>query len=716
LFWWSYPKLYEAPLLGLSVVVAIVSLLFCISKLAFPGRGPLVVGALLATILLISLLAIPSRAANDPRDWEYVWVVLSAACVIAVFLSDRISAAFIEKVPSKVGFSPDPVENHFSKTYVLAVLSVITAAGLVPCIGFFKYSYDAVTELALKRDEIEVSERLIRREAVIREYYNSAKLADGHGVKLPVGAEEPIVKRRIGEHWDRYDNDPPQPQIGTRFFEVRETSTSNPCEADDSPAGQKKLTRDDLNEVIERVVANATLALTLPTNSLGSQMSKLGVASTADARHNWEHCWIEPAPTTFQLAWKSTSRWPNQTVTATYRDWKGLQRGPRIFLMLLWVGLGIWLAIVLKEVLLADLEDVTPFEDLNWTTLADIEEHYLVINQAESGLKPWKQIAGLPPTNRLDLRIELKKMVEDKAYWPGWDKSVRVLILDHFDFNMKDDNYNQARLSLLENLLCEPDLKLVIISTIDPLYALTDDGTDALADRKDSATRRLLGRWAAALSKFKKVHLADHSQAGFEIALRKPSNDPVFAARVKQECDHTSKLREIGEAILKEHSGGNSPSQEWVVSRVMGLADSYYHALWTRLSSTERLVLYQLARDGWSNPKNLAAVQQLEAKQLVCKDPMYKIINESFRRFVLSPEHADDIAQWVKLEQQSTWHALKFIVIAIGIGFAAWLLYTQAALSQQVVGYIAAIATLLTAAGSLFGRSGKSVSAKAEGE
>jgi len=378
--------------------------------------------------------------------------------------------------------------------------------------------------------------------------------------------------------------------------------------------------------------------------------------------------------------------------------------------------LGIWLAIVLKEVLLTSLEDVTSFTDLGWTTVTDIDEHYLVINQAESGRKLWKQITDLPPTNRLDLRIELKKMAEDKTYWPRWDKSVRVLILDHFDFNMKDDNYNQARLSLLENLLCESDLKLVIISAIDPLYSLTDDATDALAEGNDGTTRRLLGRWAAALSKFRKMHLADRSQPEFERALQKHSNDPVFVARVKQECDHTSKLREIGETILDEHSGDDSPSREWVVSRVVGLADSYYHALWTRLSSTERLALYQLARDGWSNPKNLAAIQQLEAKQLVCKDPMYKIINESFRRFVLSPEHADDIAQWVKLEQQSTWHALKFIVIAIGIGFAAWLLYTQAALSQQVVGYIAAIATLLTAAGSLFGRSIKSAQPKTEGD
>jgi hypothetical protein len=282
---------------------------------------------------------------------------------------------------------------------------------------------------------------------------------------------------------------------------------------------------------------------------------------------------------------------------------------------------------------------------------------------------------------------------------------------------MKDEHYSHVRLSLLEGLLCELDLKLVIVSTIDALYSLTDDAKEALTDGKDRVlTRSLLGRWASALSKFKKVHLKDLSQAKFEQASEAFTKSGDFARRVKRECDHTAKLREIGEMLLNEFSGNNSPSREWVVNRVLDLADSYYRVLWTGLTTTERLVLYQLARDGWANPRNLAAIQQLEIKQLVRRDPMYKMINESFRWFVLSPEHADDITQWEKLEQESTWHALKFVVIAVGIGLGAWLLYTQAAFSQTVVGYIAAIATLLTAAGSLFGRSGRPTSAKADGE
>ena len=135
--------------------------------------------------------------------------------------------------------------------------------------------------------------------------------------------------------------------------------------------------------------------------------------------------------------------------------------------MVLWF----WLSIVLKEIFLTELEVVMPPEPVRWKEVSDIAQNSLIIDQAESRRELWKKIAHLPPGNRLDLRIELREMVKNKSYWPRkWEKTGKILILDHFDFNMKDGNYNQARLKLLEGLLCVADLKLVIISTLDPLY------------------------------------------------------------------------------------------------------------------------------------------------------------------------------------------------------------------------------------------------------
>ena len=165
-------------------------------------------------------------------------------------------------------------------------------------------------------------------------------------------------------------------------------------------------------------------------------------------------------------------------------------------------------------------------------------------------------------------------------------------------------------------------------------------------------------------------------------------------------------LRRIGTDLLKQFPKEDQPTAAWVCNRVRERADAYYHVLWSVLTATERLVLYQLALDGWANPKNSAAVQQLERKLLISRDPMCRIINESFRLFIQSTDHAEEIAEWEKREQQSTWHAFRYVIIATTVGTGVWLLYTQAALTQVMAGAIAAIVTLLTAISTLFGRSG----------
>jgi len=129
------------------------------------------------------------------------------------------------------------------------------------------------------------------------------------------------------------------------------------------------------------------------------------------------------------------------------------------------------------------------------------------------------------------------------------------------------------------------------------------------------------------------------------------------------------------------------------------------------LTASERLVLFQLAMDGWANPKNIKSIRQLERKTLISRRPMYRIMNESFRVFVQNTDHGEEMAQWEKRERQSTWRAFRFVAIAVAVGTVVWLLYTQAEFSQIVIGYIAAIATLLTAVAGLLGRSGSNAPA-----
>jgi hypothetical protein len=290
--------------------------------------------------------------------------------------------------------------------------------------------------------------------------------------------------------------------------------------------------------------------------------------------------------------------------------------------------------------------------------------------------------------------------------------------LDHFEMNLKDRDWNLRRLHLLESLLYETKCKLVLVSNVDPLYFLTEGDPEILTDSKDPEdATRLFDRWARALSKLKKVRVKDFESSALAGRITQTPNEvnPLLVGWIWAECGGTAFLGEIGIELLDQFETWEDATEDWLVSTVLDRADSYYHVLWSGLTSSERLVLYQLALDGWANPNNKAAIQQLERKRILYRDPMYRIMNKSFRLFIRSAEHADEIAEWEKSERRSTWRALRLVLIAVVVGGAAWLFHSQAAFFQTSVAYVAGIGTLLTAIAGLVGRSKRSAPADSGG-
>jgi len=257
----------------------------------------------------------------------------------------------------------------------------------------------------------------------------------------------------------------------------------------------------------------------------------------------------------------------------------------------------------------------------------------------------------------------------------------------------------------------------VLVSGVDPLYYLKESGPEVLSDPPNPEfANRLRDRWARVLSRFEKVQPRLESDHDFTARISQFSganpNHIEFAAAVSQECKWTPALRRIGIDLLNEFDGSNPVSPASVENGVFDLAGEYYQVLWSGLTPNERLALYQLAVDGWANPKNTRVLQQLESKVLIRRDPMYKVVNQSLRRFVASSDRAKEMEQWQAQQQQSTWRVLRLFLVGIVIVGAAWLLHSQAAFSQQLAALIAGVATLLTAASALFSRASKSAASK----
>jgi hypothetical protein len=705
-------QLYEASLLALSIEIAFLSIGFSIAVLACCphtlrrwGVRAMVGSALPALVISVShffswLLSRPLLFSFSV-EWITLFVLPFVLGGLAVLISSKSFRA--GAVQGSATAWLDQVQKHFTAAYALAALSLLACVAVVPCFGFFKYAYDAVSEISLKRDQAVLADNVQARRERIRSYYDRL-------------ATPGFTSCRINQPFDRYDtlffSVSPVPGSAEENCEVIGSGSITPIESAPEKACvvQPAVPSNGLNEWIEKIIAKSTL--TFPANEIGVEMSRLGVAST-EPRDAWDRSWEELNPRCFALSGTSGSRLSDFKVTSSYLRWEGLTLGPTRYLIMFLAGLVFWLISLTRQIFLTDVQSPAPFKLVQWKSVSDINANYLVIGRTQSGkTRILRELSGLDPGDWRDLRSEIAKTIKDQNY-QGPPSHTSVLILDHFEFNIRDRIWNRSRLEFLENLLYPDRSKvvegtslivptLVIVSTIDPSYFLSEEGSKILADGKDpSESTRLFDRWVRALAKFTKVSLA-HS--GREVFLTEVANiaelglkHAQFAAWVCRECGSTTFLRAVGTAILRELWKTPPETREQLTEIVLDRVDTYYRVLWSGLTGSERLVLYQLAIDGWANPKNAPAIQQLERKQLICKAPMYRIMNDSFCQFVQSGEHAREISEWEKHEQESAWHAVRFILIAVLIGGGVWLLYTQAQLFQLGTGTITAIAALLTA-------------------
>jgi hypothetical protein len=210
---------------------------------------------------------------------------------------------------------------------------------------------------------------------------------------------------------------------------------------------------------------------------------------------------------------------------------------------------------------------------------------------------------------------------------------------------------------------------------------------------------------------FRTAAFKDPTKTAFRESMRKDRSNPEqqhLVRWVDEECRHTASLRKMGLGLLRRHRHDRHFSPQVLNAELVSLSDSYYSLLWSALSSSERLVLFQLANDGWANNKNERAFRQLERKFLIRHKRFLRVMNESLRHFILKTQDKSQIAAWEQQGKQSSWRSLKIGLLAAAIGLAAWLFYAQKDLFQGVLGYLlglgAAVAAITNIVGGIKGR------------
>jgi hypothetical protein len=133
------------------------------------------------------------------------------------------------------------------------------------------------------------------------------------------------------------------------------------------------------------------------------------------------------------------------------------------------------------------------------------------------------------------------------------------------------------------------------------------------------------------------------------------------------------------------------PSREELLDLLGERAEAYYRAIWESCRTAERCVLVHLAEHGLVNDKDRRTLRRLLARGLVRREPHFKVMNETFRRYLLG--HTAEVAAETPSGEASAWDSVRRPVLAIVAALAILLFVTQQELFSATSAIITALAT-----------------------
>lgn len=276
---------------------------------------------------------------------------------------------------------------------------------------------------------------------------------------------------------------------------------------------------------------------------------------------------------------------------------------------------------------------------------------------------------------------------------------VRTVVVVGFEEGLDERDMSLRKLELLEELvsLRERDpIHVVVLSATDPIYLITTrvmTWVGGLPDR--------LQRWSAALDELDKSYgetplaRAEEQHEAYLARLKGSAGlEGELAATLARECWPDPHLRDVGVEIALRLDP-SSLSQDQVIAEVQDRAESHYRRLWITSSTDEKVVLHYLGREGFVNWRMKGVLRRLMRRGLVSAGPGYRLMNESFRRFVTRAERPEVFAAWERDAGASVWQRLRGPFLLVVVALAVFFFSTQRETFNHALGLAAALTTSL---------------------
>ncbi|MEP7002270.1 MAG: hypothetical protein ABI969_17405, partial [bacterium] len=271
-----------------------------------------------------------------------------------------------------------------------------------------------------------------------------------------------------------------------------------------------------------------------------------------------------------------------------------------------------------------------------------------------------------------------------------------VLAIDHLDYRMDDAPFRDLMLPVLENLVYTRQYTVWIATSLQPVELLRSDPPVENADR----WMRLLGTFrtqmvdvAGQISGPGAVEEESHvmTEAWNALSVECSQANSTSGKDLREESMCSPRLRLMAADLTRALPKNPPPSHEDILFEFGVAAESYYRALFGACSMDQKLALYQLSDSGGVNPRNATVLAQLLRNGLLRRDPNFRVMNETFRRFVAREMPHDKAVAWEHEGVRLPWGSISTMMLTVAVLPIGLMLLTQ----QQLVGvWVGALPTL----------------------
>ena len=729
IFWRPVEEsLYAAPAAG--YLTAIIVLWSTLSR-HFPTRAGTVHWICGLTGLVIAVFPVL------PRWWIVLAALLSATAAVVLLRYRNFTF--------EPGFLRD---RHYRFLYNLRALVLLTVVAILPPLSFFLNSMRVEDFLHIRVAQLHAASAWNSRERMIeqlnKEVPRTSEFLVGPGLTESRFVGPPAVVDRCRTVWDFYLSSYFGTEANRQTHSLPQSSTylddgflrfvhslhhsyndigaealgvlrnpgmsesvyvpESPSRAPESPPSPESITNHILRFArLSHSSDNSTRTAPDAPAPAKRPESRL-VADPAEAGSpEWQWVWVDGAPKPLQLRLHegtdlaNTCAAPDPANAAPAQSKRDLvisslpplSRVSALANIITWLlvvtVIGFLFRMITRKVFLLDLREPLSYSPEKLGELLKNAGYVLVLPASRDDWSP--DLAGSGAA-----RIDLRKLAAEGDWGEKFDLTgvdpEGGAVVENFDWELNSPITNRQRLILMERLVVHSG-KVVAVSAVDPSPFMIDHcGSDAEFDAD---------RWATVLQAFTQINLGRRPSwaAGAEIAEKAPS--------LWRECRVKPELHRVGEELWSSLRQAHPIEREQLVAEVGQRAAHYYHLEWRACTQEECFLLTGLAADGMMNPRNTTSLRQLMRRRLIVRNPQFRIMNESFRRFVLAQAGISMREVWEAEAAGSGWGKAR-VPFATGLVLVGlFLLATQQQFLQTSTGILTAAGVFAAAVLKLIG-------------